>query len=274
MQKPRDICANPNVYDNLDGSGAFGDKCCNGIGCTGCKHELVIADGHSRFNCGLVAFPEYVFCSKDGYVMIQGIEYCCLCASKSGQEHCKRCTEMYGRVKTMLKRIKFYEPSDACQVTYNETKCQSIPAFTQVHFGVLGETASMHHVENTVEVHKCYYCNSTFEHLPKDPLLCEYLYNTGLRCPSVSEGLTSLERNVKALIGKDRYRKGFIAYPDILVDAAYGYTAIYGPIRCIVCSAITHQGKPMPIQGHQQKCCAMKNMVIANLKNTVLLPFH
>lgn len=248
----------------------------------GREKELLIIQGNLRFQRGVLAFPEFMFYSKDGHVTINRTEFCVVCAYPSDEYHYSACAEMGKRLKAKLKHLKLDVPIDdtplftkrgpGCAYRWGDLETDSVLAYCTTDFSVLGETANMHHIPDTVDTHKCFTCSLEIQNfVQNDTLLGEHIYHKGDSCQYIAEKFKGRRHELMLRIGKERYRKGSIAFPDTVTNADYGYTAIGRLHHCVVCSAVVLQERYLPAQGHNPHCAEMKKSLLMKLKNMKLL---
>lgn len=247
--------------------------------CRGREKELIILQGMLRFQSGLLAFPEFTLYSNDGYVTIAGTKHCIICASPPGQDHYIACPEIGNLLKTKLKHLKLAGSIDSTplftrrgpghEYSWGGLEPDSALAYDTTNFGVL--------LPHTVDTHKCFMCNLEINNfVENDILLGEHIYhvyNTRGRCKYLADRYTNREDEIMLILGKERYRKGTIAFPDTIVtESAYGYTSISGLNHCVFCSALTIQGRYLPSEGHHPHCDEMTKELRMRLKTFTFIP--
>jgi hypothetical protein len=253
----------------------------------GREKELIILQGRLRFQSGMLAFPDFMLYSNDGYVTIAGTKHCIICTSPPDQDHYMACPDIGNRFKATLKHLKVAGSIDSTplftrrgpghEYRWGDLETDSCLAYDTNHFGVLGESANMYHLPNTVDTHKCFMCNIEIKNfVENDTLLGEHIfhvYNTSGRCKYLTDRYTNREDEMMLLLGKERYRRGKIAFPEsIITNSAYGYTSIRDLNRCVVCSALTIQGRYLPSQGHHPRCDEMTKELRTRLKTFTFIP--
>uniref|UniRef100_A0A8C7MNS2 Bcl-2 Bcl-2 homology region 1-3 domain-containing protein n=1 Tax=Oncorhynchus kisutch TaxID=8019 RepID=A0A8C7MNS2_ONCKI len=146
------------------------------------------------------------------------------------------CPDIGNRVKATLKHLKVAGSIDSTplftsrgpehEYRWGDLETDSSLAYGSKHFGVLGESANMYHLPNTVDTHKCFMCNLEIKNfVENDTLLGEHIfhvYNTSGRCKYLTDRYTNREDEMMLLLGKERYRRGKIAFPDSIITNSTG----------------------------------------------------
>lgn len=250
----------------------------------GRETDLLVLQGKLRFQRGVLAFPEYMLYAIDGYIDISGIRYCIICSCQFGENHYMACSDMSNRLKANLKDLKLpvsisetplfmRDPRYVYRGDQLQTKSSDEHVTTDL--SLLGESANMYHLPHTVDTHKCVMCKLKIKSfVENDTLLGEHIYhvyNTDRHCQYIAELYRIKQHQLMPILGEERFKKGYIAFPDTICKAAYGYTVIQGQHLCVICSAITIQGKHLPPQGHFPHCHAMTKMLTLKLEHMNLL---
>ena len=248
----------------------------------GREKELLILQGKLRFQCGLIAFPEFLLSSNNGYVNIAGVKHCSICTCLFGEDHYIACEVICKRLKVKLKSLEVFWTSSYDALLFKVPRLTSglfgcsiatdgsLAHFT-TDFTVLGESANMYHRAQTVDTHTCYQCHIDINNfVQNDTLLGEHIYhvyNAGSQCPYIEDRFNGRQPELMSILGNERYRKGSIAFPAGIINAVYGFITIGGVKRCLVCSAMTFQGAYLPPQGHYQHCDEMTKSLTSKLKH-------
>ena len=247
----------------------------------GREGDLEVLQGKLRFQRGQLAFPAYMLYAVYGYVTISGMGYCVICSSQSGEKHYMACSDMNNRLKALLKDMKLpvvisETPLFTREPRSDRRQTQRFDGQAATDFRVLGDSANMYHVPHTVDTHKCATCDlQIWSFVKNDTLLGEHIYhsyNTGRYCRYIADRFSTRPHKLLAIVGKERFRKGYIAFPDIISNACYGYIVVGGRTRCSVCSTMTIQGKYLPPKGHARHCHEMVQKLKQMLEHTHLLP--
>lgn len=231
--------------------------------------ELDVSKGELRFQKGFLALPQFILSAVNGYVLIARNRYCIVCASPDYLHHQfhSACAEMARRLTVSLKYLTL------------DVQIDSAPLFSPLrlinNFSVLGESANMYHLPNTVDRHKCFDCKVEIgDFVVNDTLLGEHIYhvyNRGGRCPYLEKKFENQQDELMAILGKERYRRGLIAFESSVTKAEYGFTVFNRQRRCLVCSALTTQIMHVPTLGHYPHCNQMKHAIVKMLQNMKLL---
>ncbi|XP_039642531.1 induced myeloid leukemia cell differentiation protein Mcl-1 homolog [Perca fluviatilis] len=115
----------------------------------------------------------------------------------------------------------------------------------------------MQYIHGTVDSHQCFQCGITVSNfVENDTLLGEHIHHSNGSCPYIAREFKNQKGELDAIMGKERYRRGHIAIPDLAIQAHYGRIGSRGARSCVICSAIerTH----LPANGHYSYCDAMK----------------
>ena len=249
----------------------------------GREKELLVLRGKLRFQQGLIAFPEFLLYSNNGYVNISGVGHCSICTCPFGEDHYIACEEIRKGLRWKLKNLKVKSINDAPLFKGPEPSfslCNNIESDSSlVHFSrdftVLGESANMCYRPQTLDTHVCFQCHlSVQDFVQNDTLLGEHIYhvyNEGGQCPYLEDRFKDRKHTLVAILGMERFRKGSIAFPDSITDAVYGCTTIGVGTYCLVCSAMTVQGIQLRPQGHHPHCEEMTKSLTSKLKNITFI---
>lgn len=270
----------------------------------GREKELVVLRGALRFQNGFMAFPEFALHAKETYIAMWGTKYCVICACTADQEHLPACADMICKLKSSVKDMKFEVPVQDTLLFNSATaartfgrpsihegitrdlkpgdrqtgELQAIPSQGPVKkdFSVLGDTANMIYIKDTVDKHWCCQCGLTVSKFVQgDSLLGEHIYhvyNHGLRCHYLEARFAYDGEVLKRTLGKERYRKGQMAFPDAIVDSTHGYCTVARSNHCMVCGTVTSHGFYLPTDKHGLQCSEMFTKLAEKLKDLTLIP--
>lgn len=235
----------------------------------GREEELIISKGKLRFKKGFLALPQFIFSAVNRYVPVAGTRHCIVCASPGHQHHHfhSACAEMTRRLIVSLKHLTL------------DVQMDKVPLFSPLrcinNFSVLGESANMYHLADTVDTHKCLDCEVEIkDFVANDTLLGEHIYHVYIRgglCPYLEQKFENQKDELMVILGKERYRRGLIAFETAVTNAERGFAALNGQRRCLVCSALTTQTIHLPTMGHYPHCNKMKCTIVKMLQNMKLL---
>lgn len=250
----------------------------------GRENDLTVLYGRVRFQRGLLAFPQYILDSECGYVKLSETAYCIVCASPMGEKHnaYEACQDMTSRFLTNLKHLKLHSVINKTRLFYiepsyfDDLETDSAVVPQTPCFNSLGDFAGMYYVDGTVDTHTCYTCDLSLKHFSEnDTLLGEHVYhsyNHGKTCDAIETRFKDRRYELECLLGEERVRRGFIAFPGNLLRSTYGYTNNLGGVnRCVMCSAIVIQGLYLPNLGHGSNCAAMKQSLGDKIRDMRLL---
>lgn len=248
----------------------------------GREHELTALQGRMRFQKGLMAFPEHLMYSIGGYVTLGAVKYCIICACPERDHDLESCLDMRNRLKKRLKDLKLPVPIDNIPL-FGTTldpglECDGTLVDTRENnkFLVLGDSANMYYLEHTTDTHTCFKCTITVkDFVEKDTLLGEHIYHAytqGKDCSYLIKRFQGNRCELMRILGEQRYRKGYVAFPDKVINLSSGSTVIEGVTRCCVCSVMVKRGVYAPAHAHFPQCNKMKNLLLIKLKDMLLLP--
>uniref|UniRef100_A0A669CUF8 Bcl-2 Bcl-2 homology region 1-3 domain-containing protein n=1 Tax=Oreochromis niloticus TaxID=8128 RepID=A0A669CUF8_ORENI len=107
----------------------------------------------------------------------------------------------------------------------------------------------MVYVGGTRDKHHCYTCGLTLkDFVVGDTLLGEHIYhvyNKGMACRYIERKYSKGE--ILYILGKERYRRGQMAFPSLIDKAEFGYSSVEGLYRCILCSATIFQSASLRV---------------------------
>lgn len=250
------------------------------------ENELRLLEGLLRFQEGRVAFPLHLLLAKEQYMILAGCWYCVLCSQKRGDVHHPACADMASELKQFLiKTTLAIRPAGAPLYTKAavpgtvdyalgdiwESDASAIR--TVRDFSELGDKANMEHLPWTRDKHRCAACD-LFLHsfVVGDTFVGEhiyYIYNEGKRCPYIDARYDRDE--ILYELGRQRSRRGLLAFPSRVLTAERGYSSVAGLERCLVCGVTTLQEKYLPSLGHDAWCCDMKKALENKLENLRLV---
>ena len=244
----------------------------------GQENELLIIQGKLRFMRGYVAFPQFVFYSEYGCMTIDGTRHCIVCGHKPGEGHPdSNCDNMKRLLKIKLTSLKLHENMDTVRLfstarstTWGLIECDGISTRCTTDFSILGPRANMQYIHGTVDSHQCFQCGITVSNfVENDTLLGEHIHHSNGSCPYIAREFKNQKGELDAIMGKERYRRGHIAIPDLAIQAHYGRIGSRGARSCVICSAIerTH----LPANGHYSYCDAMKESLRKKLNNMCMV---
>lgn len=247
----------------------------------GREDELTVLQGQIRFERGYLAFPHYILGSECGYVNLSHGKYCLVCASREGEEHSlyQACQDMTNRVLINIKHMRFNVIMNQTRQFYrgpghtNNLETDSSQVLPCQYLHTLGDFANMYYVDGTVDTHKCYTCGLTLCHFKEgDTLLGEHVfhtYNYGNTCQALEVRFKADRYDLERILGAERARRGYIAYPTHLLEARSGFISVKGVPQCVMCGVTTIQGLYLP--NHGPHCAAMKQGIGDRLQNMRLL---
>ncbi|TKS75746.1 Induced myeloid leukemia cell differentiation protein [Collichthys lucidus] len=197
----------------------------------GREEELTISKGKLRFQKGFLALPQFFFSAINGYVPIGNTRHCIVCASPDYQHHHfqSACAEMARRIIVSLKHLTL------------DVHIDNTPLFSPLrrinNFSVLGESANMYHIPGTLDTHKCVDCKLEIkDFVVNDYLLGEHIYhvyNQGGRCSYLEKKFENRKDELMVILGKERYRRGLIAFETTVTKAEHGFAMLNGQRRCL-----------------------------------------
>ncbi|KAI4794960.1 hypothetical protein KUCAC02_031754 [Chaenocephalus aceratus] len=134
----------------------------------------------------------------------------------------------------------------------------------------------MHHLPQTFHTHKCSVCGLELHTFVRgDTLLGEHIYHSHVlyrACPYITQRFLGMEQELMLTIGRERYRRGFVAFHQGFAEATRGFALINKLNRCLVCSAAALPGCYLPFQGHRPGCDRIKAQVCTTLEGLKILP--
>lgn len=251
------------------------------------ENELRLLEGLLRFQEGRVAFPLHLLLAKEQYMILAGCWYCVLCSQKRGDVHHPACADMASELKQFLIKTtlatrpvgaplftKAAVPGTVDYYALGDIWESDASAIRTVRdFSELGDKANMEHLPWTRDKHQCAACD-LFLHsfVVGDTFVGEhiyYIYNEGKRCPYIDARYSRDE--ILYELGRQRSRRGLLAFPSRVLTAERGYSSVADLERCLVCGVTTLQEKYLPSLGHDAWCCDMKKALENKLENLRLV---
>lgn len=246
----------------------------------GRENHLIALHGSVRFLKGLVALPQYLLCSNQGYVTVAGRRHCVICSMAEttkytfGNGHYLGCGSlaetMTQKAKTLALDASGTDGPVFRQAQNGEFKpTRESASWTDCVFQA--DPANMQHVWGTVEEHNCDACGIRVkDFVENDTLLGEHIYhvyNQGCLCPYIEDRFQGKRANLRLILGYERYRRGQIAFPEALAKNSYGFVEINRRYRCVVCGASADYGTHYTSnQQHRSNCNAIKDCVLMKLR--------
>lgn len=247
--------------------------------------ELEVLEGLLRFQQGQVAWPSHTLFATGGYVMLSRDSHCVFCSRKKDEGHYRACCDMLSPLKQFLINATLNPRPKSDLLFRNDVahgalgsglggiwECDG-SAVRHEDFSVLGEKANMVYVGGTRDKHHCYTCGLTLkDFVVGDTLLGEHIYhvyNKGMACRYIERKYSKGE--ILYILGKERYRRGQMAFPSLIDKAEFGYSSVEGLYRCILCSATIFQGACLPPPGHDPGCYTMAKALMRTLTRLAFL---
>uniref|UniRef100_A0A669CH56 Bcl-2 Bcl-2 homology region 1-3 domain-containing protein n=1 Tax=Oreochromis niloticus TaxID=8128 RepID=A0A669CH56_ORENI len=114
----------------------------------------------------------------------------------------------------------------------------------------------MEHLPWTRDKHRCAACDLVLHSfVVGDTFVGEHIYHIhkeGKRCPYIDARYDRDE--ILYELGRQRSRRGQLAFPSRVLTAERGYSSVAGLERCLVCGVTTIQEKYLPSLGHDAWC--------------------
>lgn len=234
------------------------------------KNELKIIQGQLRLQRGFLAFPNSVLHATDGYVLMQGTKCCVFCTRATTQDHFIACPDMISHLKRNLRSMRLARPFDITPLYFDDDlESDSVSALPLSRLNLLGDRANMQHISGTLDEHVCFQCKLQLKSfLRNDTLLGEHIYhvyNNGFSCSYLEERFCKDREKLDLILGQERFRKGYVAFPNAVTYSSGGAVVINGLKRCVVCACHVFT------QGHDKYCEYMQKELNRKLKEMKLL---
>lgn len=246
----------------------------------GRENHLIDLHGGVRFNKGLVALPQYLLCSNQGYVTVAGRRHCVICSMAEttkytfGNGHFLNCSTL-AEMMTQKAKTLALEASGTDGPVFRHTRTgefkptRESASWTDCVFQA--DPANMRHVSGTVEDRQCDACGIRVkDFVENDTLLGEHIYhvyNESGFCPYIEDRFRGKWANLRLILGYERYRRGQIAFPEALAKNSYGFVELNGRYRCVICAATADYGAHYTSnQQHRINCNEIKDCVLMKLR--------
>lgn len=235
--------------------------------------DLIVLHGKMRFYKGLMALPEYVLSAKDGYTTISRHRHCVVCSAQDSEGHYINCAAMAQVIALKVRDLSLVSSNDSPLFYNTRSRAGSLelnPSFQLwVECGFRRDPANMHHILGTIDEHQCAACGLGVRgFVDNDTLLGEHIYhvynNNKASCSYIERRFRGKRENVRLIVGYERYRKGYVAFPEALTNSYFGYVEINGRFRCVVCGHTC--GAFTSLSRHRTMCSDIKESLSMKLR--------
>lgn len=218
----------------------------------GTEEGDILHQGQRRFDRGLVAFPDFTE-YREARVHLGTVEYCPVCARpREAQLHKvgDACPEIKRLVRASLVKTPLIDtPSRLANRRRRARRAWRIRQRKEI--GLSSGAARPSSGEKFAEGkrgaggreeedrYRCCHSESEIREFERNPFkLAKHLYHvdaTKMDC-SYCLGFSQEHRGTyRMMLGRERYERGFMAFPDALFSSSCGYTVFDTVPKCIVC---------------------------------------